>query len=85
MLWRIGSVIEAIHFKEWDGKEHGFVLEGKGVGGLSLVSVTTYLQAHCLELWLLFHDKRRMAKTREVVEDRTDRAVTESKPEVARY
>lgn len=46
----MGSVIEAIQLEECDGKEHGFVFEGKGVGGLSLVRVTTYLQAHCLKL-----------------------------------
>lgn len=43
----MGSVIKTIHLEESAGEEQEFILEWEGVGGLSLVGVTTYLQACC--------------------------------------
>jgi len=43
------SVIKTIHLEESAGEEQEFILEQEGVRGLSLVGVTTYLQACCLK------------------------------------
>lgn len=80
----MGSVIKKIQLEELAGKNQKNYLQVRSVGGLSLVGVTPYFQAHWLKLWPLFPNKHWMAKTRETVDENTDRDATASKPRIAR-
>lgn len=71
----MGTVIKTVGGIGW-GKAKNY-LWVRSMGGLSLVGVTTYLQAHWLKFWPLLHNTHWMDK-REVVDDSTNRAATAS-------